>query len=152
MDRTCAPRHGLGFFPHVRLLPGGGAVVAWASEVDGARAAVFEDGRGWSAPLALNNSHETDTTPRDAGESGLGVDAAGRAWVVWTRGVVQAARFSPSQGWERPWSLQTTGRLGTSPQLAVSPGGEAFAVWEEEGPAPDYRNEIWAAVYAPEAR
>ena len=139
------------YLPRVRLLPGGGAVAAWASFVYGAEAVVFEEGRGWSAPLALSDSHETDTAQYGP-ECGLGVDAEGRALIVWTDGGVRAARFSRSQGWERPWGLQTTGRVGAYPQLAVSPGGEAFVVWQENGLAPDYRNEIWAAVYAPEAR
>ena len=140
-----------GFSPEVRLLPGGGAVVAWASDAYAAQAVVFEEGRGWSAPLSLSDTHETDRT-QDGGASSLGVDAAGHAWITWTDGIVQAARFTSSHGWERPWPLQTTSRLGTSPQIAVSPGGETFAVWKEEGPAPDYRDEIWAAAYAPEAR
>lgn len=138
-------------YPRVRMLPDGRAIAVWASYGRGIEGATFGTGRGWSAPDPL------DGRPlRGAGSLGhglgLGVDGSGRGWVVWAQDErIRAARFSARGGWEPPVALQSTGARAESPQVAVSPGGEAFAVWAE-GSTLSSSREIWAALYVPEGR
>jgi hypothetical protein len=137
--------------PHVRMLPDGRAIAAWPSYDRGIEAIAFDEGRGWSAPEPLDGRPFPLAGYPNMG-LGLGVDESGRAWVVSTQDQrVRAARFSARAGWEPPVLLGVPGVVEESAQVAVSPGGEAFAVWVAGTPA-NRGDEIWAAVYVPDRR
>lgn len=138
-------------YPHVRMLPEGRAIAVWPSYDRGLEAITFEEGRGWSAAEPLDG-RPFPLAGYPGADLDLGVDGSGGAVVVWSQDErVRVARFSASGGWERPVTLQNTAAPGHSARIAVSPGGEAFAVWAER--LPMYAgDEIWAAVYVPDRR
>jgi hypothetical protein len=132
------------------MLAGGRAIAAWESYGRGVEGIIFDEGRGWSEPQALDGRPFPDAG-NPSNDLSLGVDGSGRAWVVWVQDHrIRAARFS-ARGWEPPVALQSTGAFADSPQIAVSPGGQAFAVWAEQDDQ-GYRlgESIWAAVYVPD--
>jgi hypothetical protein len=136
--------------PRVRVLAGGRAIAAWESSGRGVEAVTFDEVGGWTPPRPLDG-----IAMPDAGFPGhgvdLGVDRSGRASIVWVQnGRIRCARFSAREGWETAVSLQSTAAAADSPQIAVTPGGRAFAVWAEQpGPGSRVNEEIWAAVYVP---
>jgi hypothetical protein len=139
--------------PRVRLLAGGRAVAAWESHGRGVEAVTFDEVRGWTPPRPVDGRPMPDAG-YPGHDVGLGVDGSGRASVVWVQdGHIRAARFSAGGVWETPVSLQSTSKGADSPQLAISPGGQTFAVWAEQL-EPGYRDgeEVWAAVYVPDLR
>jgi hypothetical protein len=76
---------------------------------------------------------------RGAGDAMGGLDAAGRATVVWSesagnRSVLRWASQVPGSRWSAPRTIGTTGASCSArlaPRLAVSPSGRAQAVWME---------------------
>lgn len=82
-------------------------------------------------------------------EPDLGFDGAGSAWVVWVQDRrILTARFTSGGEWGAPVGLQSTSADAESPRIAVTPGGDAIAVWAERLPAPN-RVEIWSAQFVP---
>jgi hypothetical protein len=76
---------------------------------------------------------------RTAGDAKGGLDAAGRATVIWSesRGPGSALRWSgqePGQDWSAPRTIGPAGfpcSAGLAPRLAVSPDGHAHVIWME---------------------
>jgi hypothetical protein len=101
---------------------------------------------GWvDAPPARSMTNER------SGHFALGMDGVGRAIVVWTRGQdgeerIVASRLVPGRGWAPIVVLSTPGVRAVYPAVAVSPSGDATAVWLEDAHN-DPRDEIWAATY-----
>jgi hypothetical protein len=80
-------------------------------------------------------SVEADQT-RSVGTVALAVDASGHLFAVWTfsNGTesIFASRFAAGVGWSAPVLLETDDSgAALSPQLAVDPGGNATAVWNQ---------------------
>lgn len=83
----------------------------------------------WSAP---------DLVTRDfAWAPRVGMDAAGGATAVWVSGgkvqTVQGAMLRPGGSWSSPTALSSRSRRNFEAQLAVSPVGEAIAIWRRRG-------------------
>jgi hypothetical protein len=83
----------------------------------------------WSRSAELSVPGENAIAP------GVAIDAAGEAVAVWDRfdgehQIIQATAHPADGSWTPPRDLSAPGRNGEEPQVAVTPGGEALAVWE----------------------
>jgi len=98
----------------------------------------------WEAPIRLDVD-----TGGDAQNARVAVDDSGNAVVVWEqtdtmRFSVWANRYVAGSGWGAPQLLETADDEAVKPQIAMNPGGEAFAVWtRNEGGHP----RVWAAHF-----
>jgi hypothetical protein len=84
---------------------------------------------GWLAPTELS------APGRDATAVSVGMDDAGNSAVLWQRArvsgpgtVIQASTRAAGSAFSAPFELSPS---GNEPVLAMSPGGEAIAVWRE---------------------
>ncbi|MCP3144119.1 Ig-like domain-containing protein [Pyxidicoccus xibeiensis] len=119
--------------PQVRFDAAGNAVVVW-SQFDGAHNSILANhytaGAGWGQALVLE-THDAGSarTPQ------LAVDARGHAVAVWEEehgplSRIAASRYVAGRGWSPATHLDTgCGGSGTRPQVALSTGGHAMAVW-----------------------
>lgn len=122
--------------PRIAMNSAGSAIAVWQQweEVDGGRynawANNYEPGIGWGTPVLLET------------ESGMvwglqvGVDANGDAIVTWTQSDglyynLWAVRYEVGTDWGVPEMIEvSSGDVGSfGHSLAVSPNGEAIAVW-----------------------
>jgi hypothetical protein len=106
---------------------GGGAAAAW-TESRGLVTRVFDPGPpgGWRV--------EDDIHATVANFPSLGSDASGSLILVWWDGNSEVlARYRAASG---PWEATTSLGSGSSPRLAVDPGGTAAATWWASGSAP----------------
>jgi PKD domain len=117
--------------PQVAVDAAGDAVAVWSRE-DGAhhvvQAASRPAGGSWSPPEDLS------APGRDALEPRLAVNAAGDAVAVWQRSngsrtVVQSASRRAGGSWSTPVDLSDATWNADEPAVAVSPTGEAIALW-----------------------
>jgi hypothetical protein len=119
----------------------------WADTRDGASAlyaAVRRAGSGWGTCVPV-----TDPGPGNRLNPTIAVDSLGNTFAAWQHfygcaggdvtgdgvtGDIEFARQAAGAGWERP--VRVSGDIGSShaspPVIAVSRGGEAYLVWEEE--------------------
>jgi hypothetical protein len=120
--------------PQVAVDPGGDAVAVWEL-YDGTnhivQAATSPAGSSWQAQVDLS------TTGGSAFEPQVAVDQGGDALAVWerydgTNHIVQAATSPAGGSWQAPVDLSATGQNALEPQVAVDPGGDAVAVWEND--------------------
>jgi hypothetical protein len=105
----------------------GGAVTAW-TEPRGLLTRVFDAGPsgGWRAEDAVHAPV--------AHWPSLGLDASGSQILVWWDGNSEVlARYRAASG---PWEATTSLGSGSSPRLAVDPGGTAAATWWASGSPP----------------
>ena len=121
--------------PQVAVDASGNAVAVW-SQLDATprvsiSASRFVPGSGWGAATLL------ETDDGEAWNPQVAVDASGNAIAVWnqsdgTRFDVWANRYIAGAGWGTAILLETenAGHAG-SPQVAVSPSGQAVAVWHQ---------------------
>ena len=125
----------------ISAAPTGQFVVVWFgrhSEDNGAGiwASSFLPGVGWAQPdlMRTTRSRHPDVDP-----TMIALDGNGNAFVVWAQdGGLGISRFVPGTGWDAPAFLPTVGgRL----DLAVSPSGDAWVVYQGEG--------AWAASFNP---
>lgn len=124
--------------PQIALDPQGGATAVWEEEYSGAiESSTRSSGGIWSAPVTLSANEVMGDWPQVA------VDSQGNATAVWAgrasngrRIRIQSRRIQtatrPAGGtWSAPVSISKAGhRLVQDPQIAVSPQGEATAIWQ----------------------
>jgi hypothetical protein len=124
--------------PQIALDPQGGATAVWEEEYSGAIESATRSSAGsWSAPVALSAPGIGAAWPQVA------VDSQGNATAVWAgrasdgrRIQIQSRRIQtatrPAGGtWSAPVSISKPGhRHVQDPQIAVSPQGEATAIWQ----------------------
>jgi hypothetical protein len=135
---TLSPPRKAARSPQIALDPQGGATAVWEEEYSGAIESVTRSSGGiWSAPVTLSATGVRADWPR------VSVDSQGNATAVWAgrasngrRIRLQSRRIQtatrPSGGtWSAPVSISEAGhRLVQDPQIAVSPQGEATAIWQ----------------------
>jgi hypothetical protein len=124
--------------PQLALDPQGGESVVWEEEFSGAIESATRSSAGiWSAPVTLSANGVDGNSPQVA------VDSQGNATAVWAgresdgrRIQIQGRRIQtatrPAGGiWSAPVSISKAGRRHVQdPQIAVSPQGEATAIWQ----------------------
>jgi hypothetical protein len=124
--------------PQIALDPQGGATAVWEQQFSGViESATRSSGGIWSAPATLSATGVRADWPQVA------VDSQGNATAVWAgrasngrRTQIQGRRIQtatrPAGGtWSAPVSISKAGhRLVQDPQIAVSPQGEATAIWQ----------------------
>jgi len=124
--------------PQIALDPQGGATVVWYEEHNGAVESATRSSDGiWSAPVTLSASGVRADSPQVA------VDSQGNATAIWAGRLPDAPRIQtqsrriqiatrPAGGtWSAPVNISEAGhRLVQDPQIAVSPQGEATAIWQ----------------------
>jgi hypothetical protein len=128
----------------VAFAPDGSALAVWEQPIGGGGTVVttayanrYTPGSGWEIPAPVSTG--------DAFYPKVGYDAGGHALAVWYEIEVTRApndafsvwgnRFIAGQGWSSPARISDYGSLiGTyMPSLAVSPNGDAMAVWTRSG-------------------
>lgn len=91
---------------------------------------------GWGTASLVESS------AGQVGVSSVGVDVNGNAVAVWsqigpaTRFSIYANRYSPGGGWSSPLLIETNEVVGSvdgDPIVAVTPTGDALAVWKRSG-------------------
>lgn len=124
--------------PQIALDPQGGATAVWEQVFSGAIESSTRSSAGsWSAPVTLSANGVLGDSPQVA------VDSQGNATAVWAgrmsdgrRIQIQSRRIQtatrPAGGtWSVPVSISAAGhRHVQDPQIAVSPQGEAAAIWQ----------------------
>jgi hypothetical protein len=122
--------------PQIALDPQGGATVVWEEEYSGAiESSTRSPGGIWSAPVTLSANRVRAAWPQVA------VDSQGNATAVWAGAVfsggrpqshrIQTATRPAGGSWSAPASISKPGhRHVQDPQIAVSPQGEATAIWQ----------------------
>lgn len=135
---TLSPPRKAARSPQIALDPQGGATAVWEEEYRGAiESSTRSSGGIWSAPVTLSATGVRADWPQ------VGVDSQGNATAVWAgrasngrRIRIQSRRIQtatrPAGGtWSAPVSISKAGhRLVQDPQIAVSPQGEATAIWQ----------------------
>jgi hypothetical protein len=124
--------------PQIALDSQGGATAVWYEEYRGAVESSTRSFEGiWSPPVTLSAPGERADFPQVA------VDSQGNATAIWAGRDSQGGRFRaqerrirtatrPAGGtWSAPVSISAAGhRLIQDPQIAVSPQGQATAIWQ----------------------
>lgn len=121
--------------PQVAVDPLGNVTAMWEAR-DG-RGFVIQSaarplGGVWSSPVTFANVGGSRSDPR------LAVDSVGNTSAIWLqhlgeRSVVQGATRPLGGVWSSPVNLSAASQGAFFPQVAVSPRGDATAVWELEG-------------------
>ena len=118
-------------FPQIALDPQGGATAVWEEEYSGAIESSTRSSAGvWSPPVTLSANGVVGDWPQVA------VDSQGNAAAVWAGRASNSRRIQtatrPVGGtWSAPVSISKPGhRHVQDPQIAVSPQGEATAIWQ----------------------
>jgi hypothetical protein len=127
-------RPGIGARPQVALNDAGRAAVIWVHDIGRDRVvqATYRTGAGEPFPHASDLS----AAVLEVRDHHVGVDAAGNAAVVWAErhdkefDVAGAIRSAQDGTWGAP-AVLSTGNATAGPSLAVTPAGEAFAIWLE---------------------
>lgn len=107
----------------------------------GARARRFDLASGWGSIEALGDEPMSPTAPAVE----VDVDAAGSTFAVWTEadGDVWARRAAPRAPFGPPVRIASSAMGARALRLAVAPGGEAVALFDDGG--------LWAARYFADA-
>jgi hypothetical protein len=133
---TLSPPRKAARSPQIALDPQGGATAVWEEEYSGAiESSTRSSGGIWSAPVTLSANGVRGGWPQVA------VDSQGNATAVWAGAVFSGGRLQshriqtatrPAGGsWSAPVSISKPGhRHVQDPQIAVSPQGEATAIWQ----------------------
>jgi len=125
--------------PSLVLDATGNAMAVWAAPITAAsyaRASRSAAGAGWEEWQGIGDNVLLASAPRS------GVDAAGNVFAAWSRSdfpteTVWTNRYVPGAGWTGRVQIDTgAGFQMRDLRLAVSPRGDAFAVWcQTEPPA-----------------
>jgi len=135
---TLSPSRKAARSPQIALDSQGGAVAVWEEEYSGAiESSTRSSGGIWSAPATLSSNGVMGDWPQVA------VDSQGNTTAVWagrasngSRIRIQSHRIQaatrPAGGiWSAPVSISKAGhRHVQDPQIAVSPQGDATAIWQ----------------------
>lgn len=128
--------------PQVALDDAGNAMVVWAQS-DGTRQTIwasrYNPSVGWGTPTRIDLIASNAASKDDAFAPQIGMDAAGNATAVWmqyegTRSDIWANRYTARTGaWDTAALIESddTGAM-FSPEVAVSPGGNAMVVWTQQ--------------------
>lgn len=117
-----------GIAPSVALNAAGDAMVVWLGSLN-IMAARFTRSTGWETPTTISTALSSGGTPVALADSGGVVlwqqNAGGSKYRLWTR------EYDAATGWGDAVQLLTEpGGVGT---LAMTPSGDAIAVWGEYG-------------------
>ncbi|MET0557198.1 MAG: PKD domain-containing protein [Solirubrobacterales bacterium] len=120
--------------PQVGIDGSGNAVAVWSRNSGSAfivQASTRAGGGGWTGATDLS------TVGGSAGEPQVAIGASGEAVAVWSRNdganlIVQSAARAAGGGWSGAVDLSAVGRNSKEPQVSLTPGGEAVAVWTRE--------------------
>jgi len=140
--------------PRVAMAPDGTAHAAWQqldTMVQNVWTNRYTPGKGWGGAELLETQEGT------AGEPAIAVDPTGVAHAVWwqsdgTFTNIWASMYTPGESWaapgliEQPIADPADEGSALSPQIAVDPNGNAFAVWQQEDVL---RFNIWSNRFAP---
>jgi hypothetical protein len=128
---TVSPPRKAARSPQIALDPQGGATAVWEEEDSGAiESSTRSSGGIWSAPVTLSATGVRADWPQ------VSVDSQGNATAIWAGRASNGRRIQtstrPAGGtWSAPVSISKAGhRLVQDPQIAVSPQGEATAIWQ----------------------
>jgi hypothetical protein len=127
-------RPGIGARPQVALNDAGRAAVIWVHDIG--RDRVVQDTYRTGANEPFPNPNDLSAAVLEVRDHHVGLDAAGNAVVVWAERhdkdfeVAGAIRSAQNGTWGAPAVLSTTNATA-GPSLAVTPAGEAFAIWLE---------------------
>lgn len=113
----------------------GRGAIAWTQTTGSVDlyARVLDPSTGWGPAILIENQ------PGVVGRISIGVDTSGNAVAVWsqigpsTRFSIYASRYASVGGWTAPALLESNEVVGTSdadPVVAVTPAGDAIAVWK----------------------
>jgi hypothetical protein len=132
-DRIARP--GIGARPRVALNEGGRAAVIWVHDIG--RDRVVQATYRTAATEPFPNPSDLSAAVLEVRSHQVGLDGAGNVAVVWaerhdqTFDVAAELRSVTSGTWGAPVVL-STGGVRVGPELAVTPAGDAYAVWIEE--------------------
>lgn len=127
-------RPGIGARPEVALNDAGRAAVIWVHDIGRDRVVQATYRTGASEPFP--NASDLSAAVLEVRDHHVGVDAVGNVAVVWAErhdkefDVAGAIRSARDGTWGAPVVL-STGNATAGPRLAVTPTGEAFAIWLE---------------------
>lgn len=124
--------------PDVAMDANGNAIAVWFQNdgVDNFPATNrYPSGGNWGTAQRLD---DFGTDPRVAS------DAAGNAIAVWSGGL--ANRYTSGDGWGTPEDLRAVSEAGSATNVAMSPDGQAIAVWRQLDGS---RTDLWANRYVP---
>lgn len=118
----------------------GNALVGWVQNKN-VRAAYYAVGAGWNSPIDVQAD-----TQGTAVTGGIGFDASGNAFAVWTQtGAtyvdVWGARYDHAAGFGAIETLDVSNGKAEDPAVTVSSSGNAFATWRQDG-------KVWGSYYA----
>jgi hypothetical protein len=129
-DRIARP--GIGARPTVALNDAGRAAVLWVHDIGRDRVVQATYRTGPSQPFP--NPSDLSAAVLEVRSHHIGLDAAGNAVAVWAErhsgdyDVAGEIRSAASGTWGAP-AVLSTGNTQRGPGLAVTPGGDAFAIW-----------------------
>lgn len=116
---------------------GGRATVVWVARTDGETALVARDfiGTRWTAPSPLDHATSPEGREPDGTSMDVGILPDGLA-VIWAAPTPNGAALRTMTrqrltGWTPPTQLAGPGRSIGAPSLAVRPGADPTAAWEE---------------------
>jgi hypothetical protein len=127
-------RPGIGARPHVALNGAGRAAVIWVHDIG--RDRVVQATYRTATNERFPNPNDLSAAVLEVREHEVGLDAAGNAAVVWAErhdkdfDVAGEIRSVQNGTWGAPVVLSTANATA-GPSLAVTPAGEAFAIWLE---------------------
>ncbi|MBM4364257.1 MAG: hypothetical protein FJ104_16380 [Deltaproteobacteria bacterium] len=142
----------------VALDAAGNAIATWEAGGDtlrgnySIRAARYEKGVGWGAPVILS---APDDEGGNALNPDLAMDAAGNAVVVWPTGQypqsaasIWANRYHAGIGWDCPHVIETDPQPTDRPRVAMNGTGRAVVAWQRQDVADgsDGLHDAWANV------
>ena len=142
------------FLPQIAIGSAGEAVAVWRGS-DGIsqviQAAARAPGGAFSPLPDVSAGAPNPSEPRNASEPQIAIGPGGEAVAVWGRSdgtntIVQAAVRPPGGSFSRSPDLSLAGRDAFAPQIAISRGGEAVAVWQGSS---GVNKIIQAAVHPP---
>ena len=119
-----------GTAPEVAIGASGEAVAVWEGRGSHTiiESAARPPGGNWSAPAELSAGGRNALRPQVA------LDAAGEAVAIWQRydgknTIIESAARLPGAAWPPATPVSEAGKYAVEPQIAVTPAGEAVAVW-----------------------
>src|SRR5262245_21798475 len=127
-------RPGIGARPQVAVNDAGRAAIIWVHDIGRDRVVQATYRTGVNEPFP--NPNDLSAAVLEVRDHHVGLDAVGNAAVVWAErhstdfDVAAEIRSAASGTWGAPVVL-STGYVRAGPSLAVTPGGDAFAVWVE---------------------
>ena len=141
--------------PRVDADENGNVFAIW-QQYNGTRIEVWANrmapGVGWGEARVLSNSSfGGNNTTGNAVDPRVAADASGGAFFLWNHfnaagsaSAIFAAHFVGGWGWEPTVTLTTQANSLTEPDLAVSPGGNATAVWlQYDGASWNLVGRVW---------